>query len=194
LTYQFAINLLRFMAYQPDPPSSYSLSQFQFTLSGYQKLTKLSGLYDATNPDLSSFAAAGGRLIMYQGWADEVIPPFGTVAYYKAAVEAAGGYQASQAFSRLYMIPAQYHCLAGGDPALAGANLLSPLMDWVENGTPPETLSFGLGSTKTSLNGTESGQSISVAPLDPLTPLPKGSSGLNADYDWVGSFGSKLLG
>jgi feruloyl esterase len=194
MAYQFAINLLRYMAYQTDPPSSYSLSQFQFTLPGYRKLTALSELYDATDPDLSSFAADGGRLIIYQGWADEVIPPFGTVAYYKAVVDAAGGYQASQTFSRLYMIPAQYHCLAGGDPALAGANFLTPLIDWVEHGTPPGTLSFSLASTKASQNGTTSGESMTVAPLDPVTPLPSGSNGLNANYDWVGSFGSNEPG
>jgi hypothetical protein len=190
LTYQFATNFLRYLAYQTDPASSYSLSQFPFTLSGYRTLTALSGLYDATNPDLSSFAAGGGKLIIYQGWADQAIPPFGTVAYYKAVVDAAGGYPASQAFSRLYMIPAQYHCLAGGDPALAGANLLTPLIDWVQHGTAPATLSFHLASTKTPHNATTGSGSLSVAPLDPLAPLPSGSNGLNAIYNWVGSFGS----
>ena len=194
LTYQFATNFLHYLAYQTDPSSSYSLSQFQFTLSAYQRLTVLSDLYDATDPDLSSFAAGGGRLIIYQGWADEVIPPFGTVAYYKAVVQDAGGYQASQAFSRLYMIPAQYHCLAGGDPDLDGANLLSPLIDWVQHGTPPGALSFRLVATKTSQDETADGGSMTVAPLDPMTPLPSGSNGLNADYNWVGSFGSKGTG
>jgi hypothetical protein len=133
-------------------------------------------------------------LIIYQGWADEVIPPFGTVAYYNAVAQAAGGFQASQAFSRLYMIPAQYHCLAGGAPALAGANLLSPLIAWVQHGTPPGTLSFSLATTKSSQNGTAGAGSMTVAPLDPMTPLPAGSDGLNADYDWVGSFGSNEPG
>jgi feruloyl esterase len=127
-------------------------------------------------------------LIIYQGWADQAIPPFGTVAYYKAAVDAAGGYRASQTFSRLYMIPAQYHCLAGGDPALAGANLLSPLIDWIQHGTAPGTLSFALASTNTPQSGPARGGSLSVAPLDPFAALPPGSNGLNADYDWVGSF------
>jgi feruloyl esterase len=190
LTYQFAVNFLRYLAYRTDPRSSDPLSPFRFSLSSYQKLTALSGLYDATDPDLSSFAAEGGRLIIYQGWADQAIPPFGTVAYYKAVVDAAGGYEASQAFSRLYMIPAQYHCLDGGDPVLAGANLLTPLIDWVQHGTPPGTLSFSLAGTRTARNGTAGGRSMSVAPLDPLTPLPSGSNGLNANYDWVGSFGS----
>ncbi len=193
LTDQFAINFLRYLAYRTDPASSFSLSQFPFTSSGYRTLTELSGLYDATNPDLSSFAADGGKLIIYQGWADQAIPPFGTVAYYKAVVDAAGGYQASQTFSRLYMIPAQYHCLAGGDPALPGANLLSPLIDWIQHGTAPGTLSFATASTTTSQNGTARGGSLSVAPLDPLAALPSGSNGLNAEYDWVGSFTSNEL-
>ena len=194
LTYQFATNFLHYLAYQIDPPSSYSLSKFRFTLSAYQKLTALAGLYDATNPDLSSFGADGGKLILYQGWADQAIPPFGTVDYYKAVVDTAGGYQESQNFSRLYMIPAQYHCLAGGDPALAGANLLTPLIDWVQHGAPPGTLSFSLASAKISQSAVASGGSMTVAPLDPLMPLPSGSNGLNAKYDWVGSFGSNEFG
>jgi hypothetical protein len=188
--YEFAINLLRYMAYRTDPSSSYSLSQFRFTLSSYRKLTALSEVYDAADPDLSAFAADGGRLIIYQGWADEVIPPFGTVAYYKAAVDAAGGYLASQTFSRLYMIPAQYHCLAGGDPALARADLLTPLIDWVQHGVPPGVLSFKLASAKAQTNRANGGGSLSVTPIDPVTPLPLGSKGLNASYKWVGSFGS----
>ncbi len=194
VSYQLAINFLRYMAYRTDPAGSYSLSQFPFTLSGYRTLTALSGLYDATNPDLSSFAADGGRLIIYQGWADQAIPPFGTVGYYKSVVEDAGGYKASQTFSRLYMVPAQYHCLAGGDPGLAGADLLTPLIDWVQNGTPPGTLSFSLASTETSQGGATGDGVMTVAPLDPLTPLPSGSHGLNANDDWVGSFAPREPG
>ena len=72
----------------PDRSGGFVLAvAVPFTLSGYRTLTALSGLYDATNPDLSSFAADGGRLIIYQGWADQAIPPFGTVGYYKSVVK-----------------------------------------------------------------------------------------------------------
>ncbi|MGB7052827.1 MAG: tannase/feruloyl esterase family alpha/beta hydrolase [Acidimicrobiales bacterium] len=188
---QYATNYLRYLAFRTDPPSTYSLSELHFTASTYRSLSALSGLYDATNPDLSPFAASGGKLILYQGWADQAVPPFGTVAYYTAVVNAAGGYPASQAFSRLYMIPAQYHCLAGGDPAVSGANLLTPLIDWVQHGTPPGSVSFVLAQKKALRNGTTAAGSLSVMALDPLIPLPLGSKGLNADYDWVGSFTSK---
>jgi hypothetical protein len=35
------------------------------------------------SPNLSAFHRAGGKLILWQGWADEKVSPFGTVSYYK---------------------------------------------------------------------------------------------------------------
>ena len=36
---------------------------------------------------LSAFKKSGGKLLMYTGWADPVVPPQDTVAYYDAVVE-----------------------------------------------------------------------------------------------------------
>jgi len=55
-------------------------------------------------------------------------PPFGTVDYYKAVVQHAGGFTASQAFTRLYMVPGQYHCLSGGSPAGDSRQMMSGLL------------------------------------------------------------------
>jgi feruloyl esterase len=41
-------------------------------------------LNDATNPDLSAFQKAGGKLILWHGWADQHISPLFTIAYYEA--------------------------------------------------------------------------------------------------------------
>lgn len=134
------------MGYRRSPPASFQLSDFRFTVADYDKLLPLAGVYDATDPDLSAFRQAGGRLIMYQGWADEKISPFGTVDYYKAVVQHAGGFTASQAFTRLYMIPSQYHCLNDGSPAVdaqqATGELLDSLTRWVEQGTAPGAFSL----------------------------------------------------
>ena len=178
--YQIALNYLRYMAYPANPPASFTLSQFRFDAAGYQQLTRLAGLYDATSPDLSAFARAGGKIIMYHGWADQAIPPFGTVSYYAAVARSAGGFAASQAFSRLYLIPAQYHCLGGGDPAVTG-DLLTPLMTWVEQGQAPGAISFPLVKPTSTLT------QITVSPADPLTP-PTGGTGLNSSYPWLGRF------
>jgi hypothetical protein len=179
--YQFASGFLRYMTKQGNPASSFKLSQFQFDLADYKNLTTLDDTYDAIDPDLSAFAKSGGKILMYQGWADQAIPPFGTVAYYGAVVDESGGFLASQQFSRLYMIPAQYHCLAGGDPQVTG-DLLGPLMKWVERGTTPGDLRFPLVQPTPTL------KAISVSPLNPLVQAAEGPSALNAHYAWVGSF------
>src|SRR5215472_11245981 len=127
--YQIGTTYLKYMGYWQNPPASFQLSDFRFTLADYDKLLPLAGVYDATDPDLSAFRQAGGKLIMYQGWADEKISPFGTVDYYKAVVQHAGGFTASQAFTRLYMIPGQYHCLMGGSPAGDAQQTTSELLN-----------------------------------------------------------------
>jgi hypothetical protein len=184
--YQIGTSYLKNMGYWQNPPSSFQLSDFRFTLADYDKLLPLAGVYDATDPDLSAFRQAGGKLIMYQGWADEKISPFGTVDYYKAAVQHAGGFPASQAFTRLYMVPGQYHCLNGGSPAVDPGQATSELMDsltkWVEQGTAPGTFSFPLAQPTAKLSA------IHVQPLNPLSPPPGGARGLNTQYRWAGQF------
>ena len=183
IDYGAATGMLRYIAFAKNPPASFTLKQWRFTLGNYERLTALNGLNDATDPDLSAFARAGGKLIIYHGWADSAISPFGTVAYYKAVVRHAGGYAASQQFSRLYMIPAGYHCLGGGDPQVTG-DLLTPLMNWVEHGTAPGAQTFPLVAPTATLT------SITVSPLNPdLSPGGSGS-GLNSSYPWVGKFRS----
>ncbi len=79
----------------------------------------------------------GGRLILYHGWADQAIPPWSTLDYYAAVERAAGGFRASQSFSRLYMIPGAYHCLAAPDGSINTADFLTPLISWVQDGIGP---------------------------------------------------------
>jgi hypothetical protein len=184
--YQIGTTYLKYMGYWQNPPSSFQLSDFRFTLADYDKLLPLAGIYDATDPDLSAFRQAGGKLIIYQGWADEKISPFGTVDYYKAAVQHAGGFAASQAFTRLYMVPGQSHCLSGGSPAVdpgqAAGELMDSLMKWVEQGTAPGTFSFPLAQPTAKL------PAIIVQPLNPLSPPRGGARGLNTRYRWAGQF------
>ncbi len=186
--YQIGTNYLKYMGYWQNPPASFKLSDFSFTLADYAKLLPLAGIYDATDPDLSAFQQAGGKLIMYQGWADPKISPFGTVDYYKAVVQDAGGFTASQAFTRLYMVPGQYHCLNGGSPAVddqqATSDLLDSLVKWVQHDSAPGTFSFPLAQPSATLSA------ITVHPLDPISPPPGGARGLNTRYDWVGQFQS----
>ncbi|HEX4701294.1 MAG TPA: tannase/feruloyl esterase family alpha/beta hydrolase [Pseudonocardiaceae bacterium] len=170
---QFAVNTLKYLAYRVNPPDSFRLTDFRFTDAEYVRLQQLAHVYNSTDPDLTAFRAHGGKIILYHGWADQAVPPFGTVAYYRTMADATPGYRS---FARLYMIPAQYHCLAGGDPQVTG-DLLSPLMAWVQGGAAPSTVRFPAVTT---------GSQVAVAPLDPYRQVT--GSGRNANYDWIGHF------
>jgi len=105
---------------------------------------------DATNPDLSRFAALGGKLILYHGWNDPAISPYNTVAYFES-VEKRMGADKVDSFVRLYMIPGMEHCGNGpgatafgqfGMESAAGPKygLFDSLEHWVEKGSPDATV------------------------------------------------------
>lgn len=91
-------------------------------------------LNDATNPDLSAFQKAGGRLILWHGWADQHISPLFTIAYYDA-MQGTMGASAVSAFARLYLVPGVGHC--GGGEGFPNIDLVSRITAWVEQGTAP---------------------------------------------------------
>jgi len=91
-------------------------------------------LYDATNPDLSAFQQAGGKLILWHGWADQHISPKYTIAYYEA-LQNQMGTSTVDAFARLYLLPGVGHC--GGGEGLPNIDLVSQVTGWVEQGTAP---------------------------------------------------------
>ena len=124
----------------------------EFTVDGYNRLQPLGGLYDSTDPDLKAFRARGGKLILYHGWADQAIPPWATTDYYEAVTREMGGFASTQRFSRLYMVRGLYHCPCGpfptGDPATA-IDLMDELVDWVQTGKAPGTVSFAVSAQTT---------------------------------------------
>jgi pimeloyl-ACP methyl ester carboxylesterase len=91
-------------------------------------------LYDATNPDLSAFQKAGGKLILWHGWADQHISPKYTIAYYEA-LQNQMGTSTVDAFARLYLLPGVGHC--GGGEGLPNIDLVSQVTGWVEQGSAP---------------------------------------------------------
>lgn len=94
---------------------------------------------DATNPDLRAFKAKGGKLILYQGWADEATYPLNPVLYYETVEKLMGGRVNTQDFFRLFMIPGQSHIPQVGGGAET-VDYLSYLEAWVERGEAPDVL------------------------------------------------------
>jgi feruloyl esterase len=94
---------------------------------------------DATNPDLRAFKKHGGKLILYQGWADEATYPANPPLYYDTVEHLMGGRAQTQDFFRLYMIPGENHIPQVGGGAET-VDYLSYLEAWVEHGETPDVL------------------------------------------------------
>ncbi|NIF79691.1 tannase/feruloyl esterase family alpha/beta hydrolase [Paraburkholderia sp. Cy-641] len=92
---------------------------------------------DATNPDLSAFQAAGGKLILWHGWADQHISPLFTIQYYEAMQKTMGDSNVSQ-FARLYLVPGVAHC--GGGEGFPNIDLVSKITDWAEQAKAPDAV------------------------------------------------------
>lgn len=132
-----SLPVLRNMAFTQNPLSDFQLSDMKFDLATFDKLRANHSLFDATNPDLSAFAAHGGKLIIWHGWSDPHISPINSIAYYTAMRQTMGTQQAD-AFSRLYVIPGMYHCGNGEGPD--EINLLTPILAWVEDDIAPQAI------------------------------------------------------
>jgi Tannase and feruloyl esterase len=76
-----ATNYLKYAAYWFNPPNSFTVWNFRFTIAAARALEPLGGVYDATDPDLRAFRAHGGKLIIHHGWADMAIPPRTSLDY-----------------------------------------------------------------------------------------------------------------
>src|SRR4030095_1097492 len=74
------------------------------------------GFMNATERDLTPYKKSGGKLLMYTGWADPVVPPMDTVAYYDAVVKMMGGLEKTREFYRFFLAPGMGHCRQGPGP------------------------------------------------------------------------------
>ena len=106
---------------------------------------------NSTDPNVFPLRARGGKLIMYHGYADPLIPPENTINYFQSVVDlelqqvpmvtdpafrrmmALGK---TQVFARLFLVPGMYHCAGGPGPTTF--DFLTPLTQWVEAGVPPQ--------------------------------------------------------
>jgi feruloyl esterase len=136
LGFSAADNYLRYMAL-PVGQGALDVETFQFTRADLERV-QTEGLQGTSiDTDLTRFQARGGKVILYHGWADPLIPPRGTVDYYARLQDRMGGAEATRQFARLFMFPAMFHC-SGGGPAPATSELILDIVNWVEQGQAPD--------------------------------------------------------
>lgn len=108
--------------------------------------TKAGAVLNATNPDLRSFRAEGGKLLQYHGWGDAAISPLSSIEYYDNVQSFLSRFPDMRTtrplvlspigdFYRLFMVPGMGHC--GGGMGPNNFDAFTPLESWVEKGIAP---------------------------------------------------------
>jgi feruloyl esterase len=128
---------LRSEMVDPALGSNWKVSDMKFDRASFATFTKMHYLFDATNPDLSAYAKAGHKLIVWQGLNDNNVLPAHVILYYTALQKTMGA-KAVDDFARLYVLPGVAHCGGGDGPSIR--DYLGPMMSWVEKGIAPGAL------------------------------------------------------
>ena len=98
----------------------------------------MSPIFNAENPDLSAFRKRGGKLIVYSGTEDGIVPYFPMLDYYQRASAAAGGVDELKENFLYYILPGRSHVSGSGIKTLK--NIDNIMFDWVEKGVKPDVL------------------------------------------------------
>lgn len=104
------------------------------------RVQQVGALNDATSTLMNTFAARGGKLIVFHGVSDPVFSAHDIMDWFAAlARDTHGGDSDARArWARLFMVPGMTHC--GGGPAFNDFDPLTAIEQWVERGTAPAFL------------------------------------------------------
>lgn len=150
-----------------------------FELLWKQSVEQWDTVFGSDDPDLSRFRDRGGKVIIYHGLADQLIPADGTIDYYKRVQKQMGGPEKTEQFARLFLAPGVDHGFRGRGPTPTGQ--FEALIRWVEDGHAPEML---LGERRD-----PSGKVVGTRPLFPYPQVAKykGSGSTDESENFVRS-------
>ena len=89
--------------------------------------------------NLNTFSGHGGKLIFWHGVSDPWFSALDTIDYYERMTKANGGPEQVRDWSRLFLSPGMGHC-SGGPATLDTFDALAAIVDWVEKGVAPASL------------------------------------------------------
>src|SRR6266704_440606 len=109
-----------------------------FELLWRQSVEEYNAVIGTDDPDLALFRDRGGKIIIYHGLADQLIPAEGTIDYYKRVQQQMGGAEKTAQFARLFLAPGVDHGFRGAGPTPTGQ--MEAIVRWVEEGQAPDKL------------------------------------------------------
>jgi feruloyl esterase len=127
-----------------------------------------------TNYNVSTFIDQGGKQIFYHGESDPWFSANDTVRYFEKLGEVNDAVAPVEDYGRLYLVPGMAHC-AGGEQTLDQFDLLTPLVEWVENGAAPGEV--------TATGASMPGQSRPLCPFPTYAHYAGGDATAAASYE-----------
>ncbi len=172
------------LAYQQDPGlvgkelyqyrwvfgAHFDTTQFDFEHDQEVLDRKLAPILNANNPDLTGMERNGGKILMFTGTADPLVPFQDALNYYERVVQAqrngpagagkesssekssSGALAKTENFFRYFLVPGMAHCGRGPGlndvgqvdtvevPRDSEHDVLAALVKWVEQGTAPDKI------------------------------------------------------
>jgi len=183
---------LKYLLLPGELPDDFGWRDWRFTRESLARLLAGGAPYDSTDPNMLAFRDAGGKLLMWQGTADNAAGIYGMLDYYQAVREHAGGMVATREFARMFLVPGGYHCAGGYIPY--DQDMLGAIVNWVERGKAPDMIEAGATladgivrhrplyayPTRTRYLGGDVNAAASFAPV-PVENAPEDG------FDWAGS-------
>jgi feruloyl esterase len=184
---------LEYLAFPNQLPANFTWRDWKYDLPSFKHLDAAAASYDPRSADLRPFRDAGGKLILWQGTADQASGTYGMPEYYQAIRDVVGGLDAARRFARFFLIPGVYHC--GGGYIPYEEDFLGAMVNWIEKGQAPTqilaTARLPDGATRrrplfaypehahyTQGDVNDASSFVGVMPTQPP----------DDHYDWVGSY------
>ena len=124
--YGIGVDMMKYFIYKD---SSWTYKDYDFeTLEDDSKA--VANTLNADDPDLSKYRSNGGKLLMFTGWSDMAITPYGTIAYYESVLENDPN---AVKDVKLFMMPGVMHCAGGNGPWFV--NWVDEIDKWVTSHT-----------------------------------------------------------
>lgn len=136
--FSIALDFYRYFLVQQPAWEGTRLSRAEFELLWNQSVEQFGAVLGTDEPDLTRFRDRGGKVIIYHGTADQLIPHEGSIAYYERVQGRMGGQQRTAEFARLFLVPGVNHGFRGAGPSPVGQ--FEALVAWVEEGRAPDRL------------------------------------------------------
>ena len=133
--YETALDTYKYVIFK-NPSWDWRTFSLERDLAEATRVTE--GLLTPIDPNLTPFAAHGGKLLMYHGWADESIPPRASVNFYTRTRQATHAPASNTDWVRLFMVPGMQHCGGGEGPNTFDS--VGALESWVERGQAPASI------------------------------------------------------